>query len=103
MNYEISQHRTFKTWLANLRDRQALARILSRIRRAAIGNFGDHKFVRDGVYEMRVDCGPGYRIYYLRHGASVVLLLAGGDKRTQDTDIELAVALAKTWEPENKE
>jgi putative addiction module killer protein len=103
MDYQIFQHETFKTWLANLKDRQAAIRILSRIRRISIGNFGDHKFVRDGIHEMRVDYGPGYRIYYMRHGASVVVLLAGGDKRTQSADIKLAAELAKTWEPERKE
>jgi putative addiction module killer protein len=103
MDFQVFQHESFKTWLANLKDRQAAIRILSRVRCISIGNFGDHKFVRDGIHEMRVDYGPGYRIYYVRRGDAVVVLLAGGDKRTQTADIELAIELAKTWQTEPKE
>ena len=80
----------FRTWLSRLRDHQARQRILGRIRRAAKGNFGDHHAVGDGVSEMRIDYGPGYRVYYAQEGATVYLLLLGGDKRTQDADIDKA-------------
>lgn len=95
---EVLQSETFARWIAKLKDRQATARINARIRRLSeTGNFGDAKTVRDGVSEMRIDHGPGYRVYFTRHGSTVVLLLAGGDKRTQDSDIELAIRIAKEW------
>lgn len=78
-------------WLASLRDLRARARIETRFARLALGNFGDSKSLRDGVHELRIDIGPGYRIYYARHGHMIVLLLCGGDKRTQETDINRAV------------
>jgi putative addiction module killer protein len=81
----------FTEWLSTLRDRQIRARILARLERIEAGNFGDCKPCRNGVSELRIDAGPGFRIYYARIGNSVVLLLAGGDKRTQDTDIARAV------------
>lgn len=77
-------------WLAKLRDTQARARIAARIARLSAGNFGDCKPLRDGVWELRVDWGAGYRVYYAMAGRSVVLLLCGGDKRKQSTDIERA-------------
>lgn len=88
----------FTEWLAALADRQARARILVRIERLAIGNFGDAKLLREGVWELRVDHGPGYRVYFAREGNAVVLLLCGGDKRRQDADIEKAIALWKEHE-----
>ncbi|MCG9124284.1 type II toxin-antitoxin system RelE/ParE family toxin [Laribacter hongkongensis] len=78
-------------WLASLRDRQARARVETRLARVALGNFGDSKPCRDGVNELRIDWGPGYRVYYARHGLTIVLLLLGGDKRSQDADIEEAI------------
>lgn len=83
----------FSAWLRRLRDIEARHRIVARLKRAAFGNFGDVKPVGDGVHEMRVDCGPGYRVYYARDGERVYLLLCGGDKRTQAQDIALAKAL----------
>ncbi len=62
------------------------------------GNFGDHRFCRDGVWELRIDVGPGYRIYYTLSGSCVVLLLCGGDKRTQARDISRAESLLRDWE-----
>lgn len=85
----------FDTWFRRLRDRRAAARIQARIDRAASGNLGDCKSVGEGVSEMRVDVGPGYRIYFLRRGTEVVVLLAGGEKSTQAKDIAAAKQLAK--------
>ncbi|MBU4611870.1 type II toxin-antitoxin system RelE/ParE family toxin [Achromobacter sp. GG226] len=91
-------HRTdvFRDWLTNLKDLKARARIIVRIRQAEAGNFGDVKAVGYGVSEMRIDMGPGYRVYFAREGRVVYLLLSGGDKSTQSRDIERAIALWKT-------
>ena len=94
---EIIQSETFKNWLFGLKDQRAMARIQMRLDRLALGNPGDVKPVREGLSEMHIDYGPGYRVYFLRRGSLVVVLLAGGDKRTQDADIERAVAIAKEW------
>lgn len=95
---EVIQSETFKGWLAKLRDRQAIARINARILRIANGgNFGDVKPARDGIGELRIDYGPGYRIYFMQRGPVVVVLLAGGDKRTQNADIKRAIEIAKEW------
>ena len=88
----------FDGWFASLRDKLAEKRIQARIRRAELGNFGDHKFCRDGVWELRIDVGPGYRVYYAVAGSRVVLLLCGGDKRTQDSDIARAVGYWQDWQ-----
>jgi len=95
--FEIIQSETFQGWLSVLKDRQAVARIHARLDRAAGGNLGDVKHAREGVSEMRIDHGPGYRLYFIRRGPLVIVLLAGGDKRTQDADIELAIKIAKDW------
>lgn len=93
----LIQSATFKHWLAGLKDRRAAMRVHARIDRAACGNFGDIKKLWDGVIEMRIDYGPGYRIYFIRRGSVVVVLLSGGDKSTQDADIARAVAISKEW------
>ena len=99
MALEIRRYRTaaggepFTDWLADLPDRQARARILARIERLEAGNFGDAKSLRDGVSELRIDWGPGYRVYFGREGRTVIVLLCGGDKRKQDADIRKAVEL----------
>ena len=80
----------FRAWLEGLRDRQARARVRVRINRVRLGNFGDSKSVGDGVSELRIPHGPGYRIYFGRKGQTVVILLHGGDKSTQANDIALA-------------
>jgi putative addiction module killer protein len=85
----------FDRWFAGLRDRRAAARIQARIDRAESGNLGDCKAVGEGVSEMRIDYGPGYRVYFLRRGSEVVILLVGGGKATQVKDIERAKELAK--------
>ena len=88
----------FDAWLKALRDPVGKARIISRIRSAEAGNFGDCEPVGEGVSEMRVHCGPGYRVYYSRTGDVVYLLLCGGDKSTQKRDIKQAKALLKSLE-----
>jgi putative addiction module killer protein len=95
--FEIIQSETFKRWRSELKDRQTLARINARVRRLADGNPGDVKPVREGVSELRIDYGPGYRVYFMRSGPLVIVLLAGGDKRTLDADIERAIEIAKAW------
>lgn len=95
----IIESATYKEWFASLRDGQARARINARIRRASLGNFGDWKSIGDGVSEMRIDWGPGYRVYFTRRGQLVVLLLCGGDKRTQAADIRRAKKLVVDLEP----
>ena len=84
-------------WLRSLRDPIAKAKIAARISRFERGNFGDHKPCREGVWEMRVDEGPGYRVYYALAHAQVVLLLCGGDKTTQQGDIETAIGYWEDW------
>lgn len=85
----------FDTWFAGLRDAQALARIKMWIRRAEEGNFGDCKPVGEGVSEMRIHHGPGYRVYFAQRGMEVVILLAGGEKSSQAKDIKAALKLAR--------
>jgi len=80
----------FEEWLDDLRDKRAIARVLARLARVRLGNLGDCKLVGDGVAELRIDHGPGYRIYFGQKGNTVVVLLCGGDKRTQERDIRLA-------------
>lgn len=84
------RRRPFQEWLLRLRDAQAAARIEARLARLAAGSFGDSKPVGEGVMELRIDWGPGYRVYFARLGQVVILLLCGGDKRTQQKDIERA-------------
>lgn len=95
---EVRQTDTFVKWLKALRDVNARARIVNRIRRLALGNPGDVKPAGAGVSELRIDYGPGYRVYCLQRGTTVVILLCGGDKRSQDTDIAMAKVLAKDVE-----
>jgi len=86
--------REFAAWLDALRDTEARSRILARIKRMKQGNFGDAKSVGGGVSELRIDYGPGYRVYFTKVRSQLVVILAGGDKRTQKRDIEKAKALA---------
>ena len=92
---EIRKTDIFAAWLDGLKDIHARARILVRIERLATGNPGDVKPVGEGVSEMRIDHGPGYRVYYKKVGRVVIILLAGGDKRTQSRNIKTAIRLAK--------
>jgi putative addiction module killer protein len=93
--FEIRKTEVFAKWLDSLRDIHARARILVRIERLAAGNPGNVKPVGEGVSELRIDYGPGYRLYYKEQGQEVVVLLAGGDKRTQASDIKTALRLAR--------
>jgi putative addiction module killer protein len=95
---EIFKTAHFDAWLRTLRDRRAAARVQARIDRLAMRNPGDVKSVGSGVSEMRIDCGPGYRVYFTRKGPVIIVLLCGGDKTTQQTDIETAKMLAAEWE-----
>jgi len=92
---EVRQTETFAHWLARLRDRRARARIQVRIDRLQLGNPGDVKALGGGISEMRIDYGPGYRVYFVQRGAALVILLAGGDKLTQERDIAAARELAR--------
>jgi putative addiction module killer protein len=92
---EVRQTGAYAEWFAKLRDRQARARIDARIRRLSLGNPGDVKPVGEGVSELRIDYGPGYRVYFVQRGTTLIVLLAGGDKRTQDRDIKTAITLAR--------
>jgi putative addiction module killer protein len=92
---EIRETEVYALWFSSLRDRQAKARIDTRLRRLSLGNPGDVKLVRAGVSELRIDYGPGYRIYFIQLGSTLIVLLAGGDKRTQQQDITQAIELAR--------
>ena len=92
---EIREAGSYARWFSRLRDREAKARILVRIRRLSLGNPGDCASVGDGVWEMRIHYGPGYRVYFVERGSSRVVLLGGGKKATQERDIQRARQLAK--------
>lgn len=88
----------FGRWLDGLKDRQAQARVAARLIRLYNGNFGDCKPLAGGIWELRVDWGPGYRVYYAIEGKRVILLCEGGDKRTQSADIERAISRWQEWQ-----
>jgi putative addiction module killer protein len=92
--FEIRQTEAYASWFSGLRDRQARARIDVRIRCLSLGNPGDVKPVGEGVSELRIDYGPDYRVYFIQRGSTMVVLLAGGDKRTPDRNIQTALELA---------
>ncbi len=92
---EIRKTNVFAKWLDGLRDIHARARILARIERLAFGNPGDVKPIGDGVSELRIHYGPGYRVYYKKQGQKILILLAGGNKNTQLKDIKIALRIAK--------
>ncbi len=96
--YEILKSSTFDAWLRNLRDRDARARVEVRIRRLSLGNPGQSRSLKDGINELKIDYGPGYRVYYTFKGKTLILLLCGGDKSTQSEDIRLAAQIAAGWE-----
>lgn len=93
--YEVRKTENFAKWLDGVRDIHARARVQARIERLATGNPGDVKPVGEAVSELRINYGPGYRVYYTMRGREVVILLAGGDKRTQARDIKTALRLAR--------
>jgi len=92
---ELKRTQEFKAWIDGLRDVAGRARIQARIERLAAGNPGDHRNLEGGVSELRVDAGPGYRVYYTRRGNALILLLVGGDKGTQQQDIRRAQAMVR--------
>jgi len=94
---ELIKSTTFDRWLCGLRDPKAAGRIQVRLDRLSMGNFGDVKPVGGGISELRIDYGPGYRVYLLQRGRQVVVLLCGGDKSTQNKDIQQARAIAAQW------
>jgi len=94
---EVIQTDAYSRWFARLRDRQAKLRINDRIRRLLLGNPGDVGPVGEGVSELRIDYGPGYRVYYLHRGDTLIVLLAGGDKDSQSRDIQRAIELARDY------
>jgi len=94
LTIEILQSETYEKWFASLRDSQIRARINIRIRRLSLGNPGDVRHVGSGVSELRIDYGPGYRVYFVTKNKTTVILLGGGDKNTQQQDIERAIQLA---------
>ena len=94
---EVVKSTSFESWLTGLKDGQARLRVIARIERLADGNAGDVKPVGSGVSELRLDFGPGYRVYFMQRGALLIVLLAGGDKRTQDADIKRAIKIARDW------
>jgi putative addiction module killer protein len=102
--YEIRHYLTpnqkdvYMEWRRKIRDTKAGISVDRRVNRIELGNFGDHKPCRDGVWELRIDVGPGYRVYYAISGAEIVLLLCGGDKRTQDADIDRACENWLDWQ-----
>lgn len=96
--FSLEETLEFAKWLASLRDRKAKVMIADRIKRAGNGNFGKVRSVQGDVFEMKIDHGPGYRVYYFQRGKQLVILLCGGDKRTQDADIAYAKRLKEEIE-----
>ena len=96
--FEIIKSDTFDSWLRSLRDRQAKVRIEVRIRRLSLDNPGQYRSLKNGINELKLDYGPGYRVYYTFRNQTLVLLLCGGDKSTQDQDIKTALRILKEWE-----
>lgn len=96
--FQLVETDAFHSWLGSLKDRRGAARILDRLKRASNGNFGDVKPTRAGVSEMRIDTGPGYRVYFFRRGKELVVLLCGGDKKSQRADIAEAVRMKEEIE-----
>jgi putative addiction module killer protein len=94
---ELIRSATFDSWLSSLRDRRAVTRIAARLDRLAAGNPGDAEPIGEGVSELRISYGPGYRVYFLQRGPVLVILLCGGDKSTQSKDIRQAKVLAEQW------
>ena len=95
---EVRQTEPFREWLENLRDRKAAAKIAARLARLELGNFGDAEPVGEGVTELRIHFGPGYRVYVVQRGQILVVVLCGGDKSSQDRDIKRAKEMAREWE-----
>jgi len=93
--FQLRKTQIFAEWIDGLRDTQGRARILARIERLTAGLLGDVKPIGEGVSELRIDCGPGYRVYFKKQGREIIILLAGGDKSTQSRDIKTALKLSR--------
>lgn len=100
---EVVKSAAFDRWLRKLKDRRAAARVQVRIDRLVAGNPGDVRPVGSGISELRIEYGPGYRVYYLREGTRLVVLLCGGDKSSQDADIREALRIAQEWRSNEQE
>ena len=98
---EFKQTETFRKWRIRLKDQRVRALIASRLDRLAFGNAGDVRPVGQGISELRIDYGPGFRVYFQKRGKTIFILLCGGDKSTQEKDIETAKRLAAEWSEEN--
>jgi putative addiction module killer protein len=96
--FEVTRTKAFAMWLQDLEDRQAAVSINARIARLSLGNFGDHKSISDGLSELRIDTGPGDRVYYTRRGQTLIMLLVGGAKGTQKRDIKCALEMMEQLE-----
>jgi len=96
--FKILKTEIFDTWLKKLRDINGKGRILTRIKRAELGNLGDFKSLGSGLHEMRIDCGPGYRLYFMKEKDRIILLLSGGSKSSQEKDIKKAFKIMKEIE-----
>ena len=96
-----SENDLYQDWLDGLRDRVAKVAIIKRVARVEVGLFGDHKPLREGIFELRIDVGGGYRVYYAQVGHQVILLTSGGGKKSQSRDIERAIGLLRDWEKRN--
>ena len=94
---EVVESSTYKAWFAGIREVQTRARIDARIRRLALGNPGQHRVLKDGIAELKIDVGPGFRVYYTLRNHILVILLCGGDKSTQPADIRSALRIAQDW------
>lgn len=101
--YQVVRSATFDKWLSSLKDKRGAARVLARVRRLAEGNPGDVRPVGGGLSELRINYGPGYRVYFVRRASTVVVLLCGGDKSTQRRDIERAHQIAQEWDDDEQE
>lgn len=93
--FDVRKTKVYTKWLDSLRDTRARARVLVRVERLVAGNPGDVRSVGEGVSELRIDYGPGYRVYYKKQARTIIILLAGGDKRTQSDDVKTALRLAR--------
>ena len=94
---EVVESATYRMWFDGLRDIQVRARIDARVRRLALGNPGQHRVLKGGIAELKIDLGPGFRVYYTQRGRTLVILLCGGDKATQQADIRTARRIAEDW------
>jgi len=98
MTYIVKELESFSNWLRNIRDEITKQRLIKRLRKVTLGNLGDIEPVGQGVYEMREHFGPGWRMYFVKKGSTVIVMLGGGDKSSQQTDIRNAIKLAESLE-----